>query len=196
MARIAVIGLAKSGTTGLWSALVNSYPRKYLRFFEGQFLPTRYNKYFGRTKSSEKSANIIDKQIIGPNFRLSALDQFEKIIWIPRDPRDRLVSYILYRHYDHRYQDDAFVTGQLNLLQRKESDPSTVTLRELETRLQLPTPDADSAFFWGDHLKWSTINSLADDERLCILKYEDFVEENFLTLEQFLGIRTVHQEFR
>ena len=149
MTRIAVIGLAKSGTTGLWSRLVNTYPRKYLRFFEGDFLQTRYNKYLGRQKPSKNAANIIDKQIIGPDFRIEALNDFDKVIWLVRDPRDRLVSYILYRHFDHRSQDDQFVLDQFQMLEEKEANPESVSLKTLESRLALPPPQPRFRFFLG-----------------------------------------------
>ena len=189
MTRIAVIGLAKSGTTGLWSRLVNTYPRKYLRFFEGDFLQTRYNKYLGRQKPSKDAANIIDKQIIVPNFRIEALNDFDKVIWLVRDPRDRLVSYILYRHFDHRYQDDQFVLDQIQMLEEKEANPESVSLKTLESRLALPPPSLDSGFFWEDHKKWAVLESSIAKGIACVFKYEDFVKEHFEILETFLNVR-------
>tara|TARA_X000001036_G_scaffold262321_1_gene243829 strand:+ start:323 stop:628 length:306 start_codon:yes stop_codon:yes gene_type:complete len=79
MTRIAVIGLAKSGTTGLWSRLVNTYPRKYLRFFEGDFLQTRYNKYLGRQKPSKNAANIISVKIKKSQNNSNALSEVDHL---------------------------------------------------------------------------------------------------------------------
>ena len=189
MAKIAVLGLAKSGTTGLWSTLVKCYPRRYLRFFEGQFLPTRYNKYLGKSNAERNPKDLINKEIIGSAFDLSSLEAYDKVIWLVRDPRDRLISYILYRHYDHLYYDDRFVRQQLLLLEKKEKDPESVALVDLEAHLNLPHPTLDSAFFWKDHQKWGALEALVADDRAFIFKYEEFVDQNYARLENFLGAR-------
>ena len=108
------------------------------------------------------------------------------MIWLVRDPRDRLVSYILYRHFDHRYQDDQFVLDQIQMLEEKEANPESVSLKMLESRLALPSPSLDSGFFWEDHKKWAVLESSIAKGIACVFKYEDFVEERFEILETFL----------
>ncbi len=189
MAKVIVLGLAKSGTTGLWSALVKSYPRRYLQFFEGQYLPSRYNKYFGQTNSEQNPRDVVSKQIIGPDFNFTDLASFDKIIWMVRDPRDRLISYLLYRHYDYRYDSDEFVREQLDLLRLKERDPDALAMIDLEARLLLPRPTLESAFFWNDHQKSNFLSTLIEEERAFIFKYEDFVNQEYSGLENFLGIK-------
>ncbi len=189
MAKVIVLGLAKSGTTGLWSVLVKSYPRRYLQFFEGQYLPSRYNKYFGQTNSEQNPRDVVSKQIIGPDFNFTDLASFDKIIWMVRDPRDRLISYLLYRHYDYRYDSDEFVREQLDLLRLKERDPDALAMIDLEARLLLPRPTLESAFFWNDHQKSNFLRTLIEEERAFIFKYEDFVNQEYSGLENFLGIK-------
>ena len=189
MAKVIVLGLAKSGTTGLWSVLVKSYPRRYLQFFEGQYLPSRYNKYFGQTSSEQNPRDVISKQIIGPDFNFTDLASFDKIIWMVRDPRDRLISYLLYRHYDYRYDSDEFVREQLDLLRLKERDPDALAMIDLEARLLLPRPTLESAFFWNDHQKNNFLSTLIEEGRAFIFKYEDFVNQEYSGLENFLGIK-------
>jgi hypothetical protein len=189
MAKVIVLGLAKSGTTGLWSVLVKSYPRRYLQFFEGQYLPSRYNKYFGQTNSEQNPRDVVSKQIIGPDFNFTDLASFDKIIWMVRDPRDRLISYLLYRHYDYRYDSDEFVREQLDLLRMKERDPDALAMIDLEARLLLPRPTLESAFFWNDHQKSNFLSTLIEEERAFIFKYEDFVNQEYSGLENFLGIK-------
>ena len=189
MAKVIVLGLAKSGTTGLWSVLVKSYPRRYLQFFEGQYLPSRYNKYFGQTNSEQNPRDVVSKQIIGPDFNFTDLASFDKIIWMVRDPRDRLISYLLYRHYDYRYDSDEFVREQLDLLRLKERDPDALAMIDLEARLLLPRPTLESAFFWNDHQKNNFLSALIEEGRAFIFKYEDFVNQEYSGLENFLGIK-------
>ena len=189
MAKVIVLGLAKSGTTGLWSVLVKSYPRRYLQFFEGQYLPSRYNKYFGQTNSEQNPRDVVSKQIIGPDFNFTDLASFDKIIWMVRDPRDRLISYLLYRHYDYRYDSDEFVREQLDLLRLKERDPDALAMIDLEARLLLPRPTLESAFFWNDHQKSNFLSTLIEEKRAFIFKYEDFVNQEYSGLENFLGIK-------
>jgi len=189
MAKVIVLGLAKSGTTGLWSVLVKSYPRRYLQFFEGQYLPSRYNKYFGQTNSEQNPRDVVSKQIIGPDFNFTDLASFDKVIWMVRDPRDRLISYLLYRHYDYRFDSDEFVKEQLDLLRLKERDPNALAMIDLEARLLLPRPTLESAFFWNDHQKSNFLSTLIEEERAFIFKYEDFVNQEYSGLENFLGIK-------
>ena len=189
MAKVIVLGLAKFGTTGLWSVLVKSYPRRYLQFFEGQYLPSRYNKYFGQTNSEQNPRDVVSKQIIGPDFNFTDLASFDKIIWMVRDPRDRLISYLLYRHYDYRYDSDEFVREQLDLLRMKERDPDALAMIDLEARLLLPRPTLESAFFWNDHQKNNFLSTLIEEGRAFIFKYEDFVKQEYSGLENFLGIK-------
>ena len=189
MAKVIILGLAKSGTTGLWSVLVKSYPRRYLQFFEGQYLPSRYNKYFGQTNSEQNPRDVVSKQIIGPDFNFTDLASFDKIIWMVRDPRDRLISYLLYRHYDYRYDSDEFVREQLDLLRLKERDPDALAMIDLEARLLLPRPTLESAFFWNDHQKNNFLSTLIEEGRAFIFKYEDFINQEYSGLENFLGIK-------
>ena len=189
MAKVIILGLAKSGTTGLWSVLVKSYPRRYLQFFEGQYLPSRYNKYFGQTNSEQNPRDVVSKQIIGPDFNFTDLASFDKIIWMVRDPRDRLISYLLYRHYDYRYDSDEFVREQLDLLRLKERDPDALAMIDLEARLLLPRPTLESAFFWNDHQKSNFLSTLIEEGRAFIFKYEDFINQEYSGLENFLGIK-------
>ena len=74
MTKIAIFGLAKSGTTGLWSSLIKSYPRRYLQFIEEQFLPLRYKKYLGWGNPVNNPKHLINKEIIGSGFDFSFLD--------------------------------------------------------------------------------------------------------------------------
>jgi hypothetical protein len=110
--------------------------------------------FFEGERTGPAKNNMICKQLLGPDFSEASIAQFDKIVWIVRDPRDRLVSYILYRHYDHRYHDDQFVHEQLELLRRKELDPGAVSMVELERRLQLPTPTMQSSFFRSALCQW------------------------------------------
>lgn len=106
-----------------------------------------------------------------------------------RDPRDRLISYLLYRHYDYRYDSDEFVREQLDLLRMKERDPDALAMIDLEARLLLPRPTLESEFFWNDHQKSNFLSTLIEEERAFIFKYEDFVNQEYSGLENFLGIK-------
>ena len=106
-----------------------------------------------------------------------------------RDPRDRLISYLLYRHYDYRFDSDEFVKEQLDLLRLKERDPDALAMIDLEARLLLPRPTLESAFFWNDHQKSNFLSTLIEEERAFIFKYEDFVNQEYSGLENFLGIK-------
>ena len=75
------------------------------------------------------------------------------------------------------------------MLEEKEANPESVSLKTLESRLALPPPSLDSGFFWEDHKKWAVLESSIAKGIACVFKYEDFVEEHFEILETFLNVR-------
>jgi hypothetical protein len=165
MARILVAGLAKSATTALWSKIANSYPWRYHKYFEGN--------YTGQNKK-----NMICKQLIGQKFDLRKFAHFDKIIWIVRDLRDRLISYVLYRVFDFRYDDDVFLRELLVLRRQKETDPDSVSLMELARIMDLHA-GIESAFFKNDA-------DIPKDQGI-ILTYENFVDARLEAVEQYLN---------
>jgi hypothetical protein len=119
--RIVVMGLPKSGTTALYSALVQSLPSSYIGLFEPVHLES-------------DNHDVVAKILIGDpaNTTPEEFESFDKTILIVRDPRDTLVSYINYLPYNLQfYKDTKKRAAYLKLLQAKHENPLSIPLNKL-----------------------------------------------------------------
>src|SRR5688500_13798519 len=119
--RILIAGQAKSGTTALYYALKQTLPRKYTCLFEPH-----------STTAAAGDRHVLAKVLINPTLRPDAFETFDRKILIVRDPRDNLVSRLLYAVFDREFfADDGKVRVFVERLERKRRDPAGVPLREL-----------------------------------------------------------------
>ena len=123
--RVVVFGLGKTGTTALYFKLKQAMAADTHCVFEPRgFVPPT-----GSTR------NILAKVLIGYNRDVdpSGFLTFDKTLFLTRDPRDTLVSRVLYDIYNEPTicADDAMVGAFVDLLRRKEADPAGTPLREI-----------------------------------------------------------------
>lgn len=93
--KILIAGQAKSGTTALFYALKQTLPRKYTCLFE----PRGY-------AAANRDECVLAKVLINPSVKVEDFETFNKKILIVRDPRDNLVSRLLYAIYDQKFSAD------------------------------------------------------------------------------------------
>lgn len=116
------------------------------------------------------------------------LDHFDRRIFIVRDPRDRLVSHLLYDAYNKALLLDAEQREKwLTLLGRKTRNPSGMPLvRLMNAWWRLSRSDLMSHYVRS--LDRSTGFSRRVGEHFHLLTYEDYVDGNFDDLNRYLGI--------
>jgi hypothetical protein len=171
--KILVAGIGKSGTTGLYSLVKNSLPGDPLCAFEPPL-------------AAVTGDEVLVKSLVGdvrPNNRLYALGafgQFDKRLFIVRDPRDRLVSGTLYSAATSRFQSRDKLDEWLKLLEQKEADPSSVSLLELRGWRHRSLVESG----YGQ----AQIDCCGDYDH-CLVKYEDFVEGRVADVEKYLGFK-------
>ena len=128
MTSILIAGPAKSGTSALYSSAKDNLP-ECIPIFE----PCRdYQFEFIRRKITE-GEQLVSK-IIYTNVELEKnnFSYFDKLLVIARDPRDMLVSWLLYVSFlNERYKNDEYRKKFIALLKKKEADPSSVSLVEI-----------------------------------------------------------------
>ena len=182
---IVVFGLGKTGTTALYFKLKEAMAADTHCVFEPRgFVPPPGSTH-----------NILAKVLIGYNRDVdpSGFLTFDKTLFLTRDPRDTLVSRVLYDIYNEPTicGDEAQVDVFVNLLRRKEADPAGTPLREIidlfdrmAKRAVLPrcTRDAGVALdFQRQH------------GNLFGYRYEDLVRADYAAIEPYLGF-TVNRE--
>jgi len=119
--KILISGLGKSGTTALFFRIKNSMPENTKTLFEPE-------KYIPHAHDQNKA--VLAKILLykPQEIDYESFSCFDKKILIIRDPRDRLISMLLYRAWNSFYGDDHKVSKFLELLRKKELRPSSVSV--------------------------------------------------------------------
>jgi hypothetical protein len=179
--KILVAGQAKTGTTGLFFKIRNSLEGNVRLLFE----PSEYKSL---PKDDEKT--VLAKILIGKKTfaNYASFDVFDKKICIIRDPRDRLVSQLLYQTYVQDFiEDDAKANQFINMLRLKEEDSKAVSVQEI-WRLQNKLSNKKCASFNRYAATFSLQLEFCDQHPdYFVVKYEDFVSEQLGPLGEYLG---------
>lgn len=195
--KILVAGLPKTGTTGLLYKIYDNVPEPKRLIFE----PEKYEEMQG---DSERT--VLCKIVIAPHLDIDSFKIFSKKVTIIRDPRDRMVSSILYSQFHCNYaNDESKIKSIREILQQKEADPKSIPLLHIVDAMWRANHGE------GDHVG-EFLNYMLESEKWLedylsqindtyILKYEDFVAGNLEGLEKYLGFELsqlggVPQEFR
>lgn len=187
--KVAVFGLAKSGTTALLYLLRDSWPGEHrLRVL---FEPREWDPA-GR----DLTQDFLVKVLIGPPGYADypSFSEFSPKILIVRDPRDALVSALLYNLFEfpaetHSRELEAY----LELVERKVVDPQSVRLKDIAgamLRGMFPEKAGDPAYpndgriqrLILDGCDWQTafLKQVSD---VVVVRYEAFIERDLGELE-------------
>jgi hypothetical protein len=191
--KVLIAGAPKTGTTALFYRIKNSLDGPVREMFE----PRRYE-----AEPGDEGRHVMAKVLLDPIIELDmgSFASFEKKIGIVRDPRDRLISSMLYNVFDSGfYNDDAATGSLLELLKKKEHAPATASVldimrlfRSLEIKAQgeeVPPPDALDAQIAEGCRRWleSITSVFRGSAGHHIVRYEDFVNGDTAALEAYLG---------
>lgn len=197
--KILIAGMAKSGTTALFFKIANSlasYEEAALKT-KLLFEPLAYSfsenqRVLAKIIISVKSAMTLwgeDNNEMYSPVNYADFANFDKKIMLVRDPRDLLISSMLYsvRNISF-YSNKKRIKEFIDILEKKETNPSEVSLIELiQARVGVEKFDLEK---WLNHFK------VIFDERLnfyrkpgdyLICKYENLVNNNIKEIESFLG---------
>jgi hypothetical protein len=174
--RILITGVGKTGSTALFYAILKSLPPETLSLFE----PDSKNE----TLPENIKPPVLVKSFIP---YCEHFNFFEKKILLIRDPRDQLVSTLLYRPYNliNRASPEEYKNNleriQLfqEMLKRKENNQADVSFLEMCEVLQVI----------DDERIKSIIDYFKNHPEAFIFKYEDYIKRNLTTLENFLEIK-------
>lgn len=180
--KIVIAGQYKSGTTAILTKIRSAMPASTLVLFEPR-------GYEASTASDVLAKILIDN----PDYvDFASFDSFDRKILIVRDPRDNMVSRVLYRIFEHPdfCLDDDKVAQFVGLLRKKEADPKSVSLLEL-IGLFNRLKGVDTL---GRLTKRATrgLEFHAERPDYFVYRYEDLVQSAFAPLESYLGLRLTH----
>lgn len=184
--KVVILGAAKSGTTGLFFKIRNSLPGNTRCLFEPddyQYVPA----------PGDDSRPVLVKVLFGDpsRFDYRSFEKFDKKIFILRDPRDRVISEMLFWVCESNlWRNSAKFSGYLDMLRQKEQDPACLSVIDL---VKAGRSLSDPHFSWTEwtekikrRLKW-TEDFIRNNPQYFLLKYEDFVRAKLSELENYLG---------
>jgi hypothetical protein len=185
---IVIFGAYKSGTTGLFSVVRRSLHPEPRVFFESpEYLP----------KAGDDGRHLLAKVILGvgrrgPISRPESFGHFDRQILLCRDPRDWLVSGMLFMIQQHEvaYRDMEVLHALLSLLRRKEADPLSISFGDLFNAISTACGRGDAAAHdaWIECQLASLIAFKTRQSRVHVFRYEDFVGGKWAALEEYLDL--------
>lgn len=183
--RIVIAGLAKTGTSGLFAQLKNSIDGDIRALFEvSDYVP----------QELDTQRTVLAKILIGSDnhTHYTIFDDFDRKICIVRDPRDRIISSLLFRCCRAEFLEDEKKLQQLlDLIRLKEQDPAQVSVEAI-ARLQAQLsgqPKRNAIELMHDLAypqQWQ-LEFLAKRPDQFVLRYEDFVVGKLGDLADYLG---------
>jgi hypothetical protein len=176
-----IVGIARSGTSALYFKLRQALPETTWCLYE----PPCFDPL-----DPGGSPNVLAKIVIGPpgEFDCTSFRQFDKKIMIVRDPRDNVISRVLYGPCATEVfrRDKAKIAVFTRALLCKEDNPGSISVLEL-IELFRHLIGRNSA------RQPSLLFDLALDlhrtnNDFLVYKYEDFIAGRYAAIEDYLGI--------
>ncbi len=196
--KIVIFGLAKSGTTALFYKIKNSLPPDTVCLFEPRSFDPRAVKkktiksLFARRHEPDVLAKVLPFRPGAPADAESFF-HFERQILIVRDPRDRLISRLLYGVWHSGLcHNDSKLKTFIEMLRQKEIDPGSVSVRNLLAAFTELSGEAFSFPTWAADYWRHSIRKPLDfydtHGSVFLFKYEDMIDRQFGGLEKYLGV--------
>lgn len=181
--KILVLGLAKSGTSILMYRIANGLKERR-EFFEPRSNEGANDLIFHQERTALKG-NVITKLVFQP-MRKNQLDKiiplYDKVIWIHRDPRDRLLSAFFYKWFKGHKPDPLKYERALALTQQKEKAPAAVPFHQM---MGIPF----SKKFITNYYQNTTELLQRFKGQIFEIYYESFIDGDIQDLEHYLGFR-------
>lgn len=174
--RILITGIGKSGSTALFYSILNALPENTIQLFE----PDNTKK----TLPSDTPPPALVKSFIPYSENFSF---FEKKILLVRDPRDNLISLLLYKPYNiigkffpgEKEKAFSLVNTFIEQVDKKEKGQAGISVRSLAKMLDI-SPEKRMAL----------VSGYFDNHPDChVFRYEDYIDGKMKDLENYLGLR-------
>jgi hypothetical protein len=195
--KIVIYGLAKSGTSALFYKIRNSLPPGTIELFEpSSFGPLdRVRARLRALRRGHVRPDVVAKLLPWDRrpVRIGDFDGFDRRILLVRDPRDRLVSDLLYRSYNAAFAADGPRALEfLRLLRAKEAEPGEVPILRLVEAFDRLERAAGSRADWIERYQrrglLQPMQFHVERPRLAVFRYEQLVDCQFASLEAALGM--------
>lgn len=185
---VLIVGASKTGTTGLYASVRAAY-RNAGHAVRAFFEPARAEQVDNAFRFAPDVPVVVKvtlQRLERTGFESAA---FERRLTTVRDPRDIAISALLFRPVTAkavRRIDQATLEVFLAALQRKEADPSSISVRELfELQASLGISGPPSGVLKGVLDRHVALTERCDFH---VVKYEQFVRNELTEVSAYLGL--------
>ena len=184
--KILILGTGKSGTTALVYKVAGGLPN--CKAFSGG----RPGKYSGDYENAVYKHTYHERK--GKSFDLYKehiqKENYDRKIWIARDPRDAAVSRMLYRWHRGYSGNKKQYKAHLELVQKKEQNPRSIPFHVIcRYAGHNGWPITTEEVVEGERLRYQNMSDFVETlgEDWYLFTYESMVGKNFDGLNEFLG---------
>jgi hypothetical protein len=184
--KVFILGTGKSGTTAMvykvagglpnCQAFSGGKPGKYTADYENAVYKHTYEERKGKSFSLYKEH--LEKE------------DYDRKIWMARDPRDVAVSRMLYRWHKGCVGRKKQFNAHLELVLKKENDPKSVSFSEIYSHTSHNGwPIAKSDLFEEERVRYQEMFDFVSglDSDWYLFTYEDMATKKFDRLNSYLG---------
>jgi glycosyltransferase involved in cell wall biosynthesis len=177
---VLVVGLPKTGTSALYYNIKNSLACWSLCLFE----PEAYDP-----SANGSAGGVLAKILLArPNVDYASFDGFDRKVLLVRDPRDMLISGLLYSIWNAPCCGDDRRSGEwLALLRRKECDPGSLSVLDLLGGRKAIFGQSEAGRVSHGDLCERLMRYHDEHPECYVVRYEDFVDRKLDGLGRFLG---------
>lgn len=190
-ASILILGAAKSGTTALFYAIRSALTDGLGLRVEGLFEPKFAADIHRYLRQSPDEVRLV-KGLLGTLLRHGAVKDefFDRRILIFRDPRDNIVSRLVFMLTNlFRGSETAKIEAVLDLLRRKERDPASLSVVAIVSEIaRLSGRDSLLEEMRANALLPARVKR-DFGERFFLMPYDDLVGQRFGPLSDYLGFQ-------
>lgn len=192
--KVLVVGAAKTGTTIISKTIQNSLQDAYFHmepqdaaFFMEGALMDRYSRVVKIIFEHWSQRPNLRKAIIANELPF----QFDKTVVIIRDPRDEMLSRVMYFVYpwleENGYKgNESQVDSWLKFIEQVERNPSAYSFKQIIAFLH---ENFSVSVFSTTH-PLAVYRDFCEEVKkdACLVRYEDFILGNYEALEKYLGV--------
>jgi len=194
--KIFILGRGKTGTTAILFKVAAGLPN--CQAFSGgdvgkhlsKDLADYENAVYKQTYSERKGRTL-------EAYRDHAVKaNYDRKIWMARDPRDAAVSRMLFRWHKGNWWQWKLYQKHLALVQKKEQDPGSIPFHLLFSYIgQDGRPLTTDELVEMERVRYQQMSDFAESlgSDWFIFKYEDMIDKNYDGLNKYLGFEIVDE---
>lgn len=184
-----ILGSAKSGTTALFYAIRNALRSNGYQV-EGLFEPAKPGDIKNYINGTADDVPLV-KALLGPAFRRGMdIMSFSKRIVIYRDPRDNVVSRLVFMLPNFvDISEKEKIASLISVFEKKEQNPESISVLEMARQIGEICAQENLPERLRSNAVMPAMIKRDPDNRYFMMPYQDLVEGKFGPVSEYLGFK-------